>query len=159
MFTDFVSYINNKLKKKQIKDGNHRSMAPKKQVRSQKNAASAATPIATSAATTSRTATTTRDAPTVADTTVIVADVYKSYINDTPRRLKLIDAFMLFLVAVGVLQFVYCVLVTSYVSSQVMILLISYLLDLTVSCRLAVQCISIWIFNHCRSIRSYWCVL
>ncbi|KAK9381348.1 DAD family-domain-containing protein [Kockiozyma suomiensis] len=89
-------------------------MAPKKQVRSQKNAASAATPIATSAATTSRTATTTRDAPTVADTTVIVADVYKSYINDTPRRLKLIDAFMLFLVAVGVLQFVYCVLVTSY---------------------------------------------
>lgn len=34
----------------------------------------------------------------------------------TPQRVKLIDAFMAFLVVVGVLQFVYCVLVGNYVS-------------------------------------------
>lgn len=34
----------------------------------------------------------------------------------TPQRVKLIDAFMAFLVVVGGLQFVYCVVVGNYVS-------------------------------------------
>lgn len=34
----------------------------------------------------------------------------------TPQRTKLIDVFMAFLVVVGVLQFVYCILVGNYVS-------------------------------------------
>ncbi|BFZ62168.1 oligosaccharyltransferase complex subunit epsilon [Saitoella coloradoensis] len=46
------------------------------------------------------------------------AAVYKtlwhSYTTKTPQKLKILDAFMAFLVVVGVLQFVYCVLVGNY---------------------------------------------
>jgi oligosaccharyltransferase complex subunit epsilon len=37
------------------------------------------------------------------------------YVDTTPQRTKLVDAFMAFLVAVGVLQFVYCVVAGNYV--------------------------------------------
>ena len=37
------------------------------------------------------------------------------YRDTTPQRTKLLDAFMAFLVAVGALQFVYCVLAGNYV--------------------------------------------
>lgn len=42
--------------------------------------------------------------------------VYERYLSDTPSRTKLIDAFLVFLVVVGVLQFVYCVVAGNYVS-------------------------------------------
>src|SRR5205809_4879762 len=42
-------------------------------------------------------------------------DVWNKYTENTPQRVKLIDFFMAFLVVVGVLQFVYCVLAGNYV--------------------------------------------
>lgn len=45
----------------------------------------------------------------------VVVSIWQRYLDKTPQRTKLIDAFMGFLVVVGVLQFVYCVLVGNYV--------------------------------------------
>ena len=42
--------------------------------------------------------------------------IWDSYLKSTPQRVKLIDVFMAFLVVVGGLQFVYCVLAGNYVS-------------------------------------------
>lgn len=47
----------------------------------------------------------------------ILTALWTNYLNTTPQRVKLIDVFMAFLVLVGGLQFVYCVLVGNYVSS------------------------------------------
>ncbi|KAK9454343.1 DAD family-domain-containing protein [Dipodascopsis uninucleata] len=52
--------------------------------------------------------------PSAADTSKIIQNVVKSYWNDTPQRLKIVDSFLVFLVVVGVLQFVYCILVGNY---------------------------------------------
>lgn len=48
------------------------------------------------------------------DTSVAVSTLWKSYLDQTPERLKFIDAFQAFIVLSGVLQFMYCVLVTNY---------------------------------------------
>lgn len=40
------------------------------------------------------------------------------YLDTTPQRTKLLDAFMAFLVAVGALQFLYCILAGNYVRTQ-----------------------------------------
>jgi len=45
---------------------------------------------------------------------VAATTLWKSYIQQTPDRLKFIDAFLVFIVLSGVIQFVYCVLVTSF---------------------------------------------
>ncbi|KAK7204584.1 DAD family-domain-containing protein [Myxozyma melibiosi] len=84
-------------------------MAPKKQVKPPKSVVSKSGTASTSAGGVSGSS-----SPTVADTSAIIADVVKTYVRETPRKLKLVDAFMGFLVAVGVLQFAYCVVVTSY---------------------------------------------
>ncbi|KAL2270103.1 hypothetical protein VTJ83DRAFT_2287 [Remersonia thermophila] len=44
----------------------------------------------------------------------IVGNVFSHYLSTTPQRTKLLDAFMAFLVAVGALQFAYCVLAGNY---------------------------------------------
>lgn len=44
----------------------------------------------------------------------IAAGIWQDYVDTTPQRTKLIDVFMAFLVAVGVLQFVYCVIVGNF---------------------------------------------
>ncbi|CAG8983532.1 hypothetical protein HYALB_00004333 [Hymenoscyphus albidus] len=44
----------------------------------------------------------------------IAVGIWEKYIDTTPQRTKLIDVFMSFLVVVGVLQFVYCVVVGNY---------------------------------------------
>ncbi|MCJ1426515.1 oligosaccharyltransferase complex subunit epsilon, partial [Sticta canariensis] len=44
----------------------------------------------------------------------ILADMWRNYNSTTPQRVKLIDTFMGFLVLVGVLQFVYCVVAGNY---------------------------------------------
>ena len=46
----------------------------------------------------------------------VVMNIANYYLDSTPQRTKLIDAFMAFLVVVGALQFVYCVLAGNYVS-------------------------------------------
>lgn len=45
----------------------------------------------------------------------IVRNLWAYYKKDTPQRTKLIDVFMVFLMAVGVLQFLYCILAGNYV--------------------------------------------
>ncbi|KAF2224368.1 DAD family protein [Elsinoe ampelina] len=40
----------------------------------------------------------------------IALSIYRKYVDQTPQRVKLVDVFMGFLVVVGVIQFVYCVL-------------------------------------------------
>ncbi|KIL68172.1 hypothetical protein M378DRAFT_158707 [Amanita muscaria Koide BX008] len=40
--------------------------------------------------------------------------LWKAYTDTTPDRLKFIDSFLLFLMLSGVIQFVYCILVTDF---------------------------------------------
>ncbi|KAK4111794.1 oligosaccharyl transferase, partial [Canariomyces notabilis] len=44
----------------------------------------------------------------------IVANVAQHYLDTTPQRTKLLDGFMAFLVVVGGLQFLYCILAGNY---------------------------------------------
>ncbi|KAK0660968.1 Dolichyl-diphosphooligosaccharide--protein glycosyltransferase subunit dad1 [Lasiodiplodia hormozganensis] len=44
------------------------------------------------------------------DAQAIVNSVWRNYVNKTDQRTKLLDVFMVFLVAVGALQFLYCVI-------------------------------------------------
>ncbi|KAF2806960.1 defender against death DAD protein [Mytilinidion resinicola] len=68
------------------------------------------TPKSTPSATT-----TTSSKPLNANTAQdIVQNVWDKYVQRTPQRVKLLDSFMAFLVAVGALQFVYCVIVGNY---------------------------------------------
>jgi oligosaccharyltransferase complex subunit epsilon len=46
----------------------------------------------------------------------VALGIWQNYLDTTPQRTKLIDTFMVFLMVVGVLQFVYCVIVGNYVS-------------------------------------------
>ena len=43
-----------------------------------------------------------------------VQSLLKSYNDTTSPRLKLIDTFLLFLMLSGIIQFVYCILVTNF---------------------------------------------
>lgn len=47
----------------------------------------------------------------------VAQSIWNKYVTTTPQRTKLIDVFMAFLVVVGVLQFVYCIIVGNYVST------------------------------------------
>lgn len=42
--------------------------------------------------------------------------VWNNYVDKTSQRVKLLDAFLVFLMAVGLLQFVYCVIAGNFVS-------------------------------------------
>lgn len=44
----------------------------------------------------------------------LVASVWNNYIESTPQRTKLLDVFLAFLLAVGAVQFVYCVVAGNY---------------------------------------------
>ncbi|KAK3078715.1 hypothetical protein LTS18_006807 [Coniosporium uncinatum] len=57
----------------------------------------------------------------------IVNGIWDNYVKKTPQRTKLIDAFMAFLVVVGALQFVYCVIVGNFVSSLSVLLSVFFL--------------------------------
>lgn len=48
----------------------------------------------------------------------IVFGVWNKYVDQTPQRVKLLDTFMAFLIMVGVLQFVYCVIAGNYVRTM-----------------------------------------
>ncbi|KAK7061397.1 Dolichyl-diphosphooligosaccharide--protein glycosyltransferase subunit OST2 [Favolaschia claudopus] len=43
-----------------------------------------------------------------------VQSLWKAYNDQTPDRLKFIDAFLVFLMLSGIVQFAYCVLVTTF---------------------------------------------
>ncbi|TKA27314.1 hypothetical protein B0A54_16714 [Friedmanniomyces endolithicus] len=68
------------------------------------------------ALTNTKTATTlSKSAPrSVQEAQQILAEMWNSYVDKTAQRVKLLDTFMGFLVLVGVLQFVYCVIVGNY---------------------------------------------
>lgn len=48
----------------------------------------------------------------------VLGNIYQYYMKQTPQRTKLIDAFLLFLVVNGALQFLYCVLAGNYVRAR-----------------------------------------
>jgi oligosaccharyltransferase complex subunit epsilon len=43
-----------------------------------------------------------------------ISSLWKAYLDETPARLKLIDAFLFFLMLSGAIQFVYCVLISNF---------------------------------------------
>ncbi|TFL00603.1 DAD/Ost2 [Pterulicium gracile] len=53
-------------------------------------------------------------APTRPATRSPITSLLKAYSEQTPDRLKFIDAFLVFLMLSGVAQFLYCILVTNY---------------------------------------------
>ncbi|KAG9102507.1 oligosaccharyltransferase complex subunit epsilon [Ceratobasidium sp. 370] len=50
----------------------------------------------------------------VSSTTSAFQQLWRSYQNDTPDRLKLIDAFLVFIMVSGIVQFLHCVLVSNF---------------------------------------------
>lgn len=50
------------------------------------------------------------------DVQEIGVGIWNKYVDETPQRVKLLDAFLVFLILVGVLQFVYCVVAGNFVS-------------------------------------------
>ncbi|KAL1880809.1 hypothetical protein VTK73DRAFT_4979 [Phialemonium thermophilum] len=75
----------------------------------------------TTASTTSSAAPTTAAAPRLHKGTTspptwdqVVGNIVNRYLETTPQRTKLIDVFMAFLVVVGALQFLYCILAGNY---------------------------------------------
>ncbi|KIK21774.1 hypothetical protein PISMIDRAFT_681054 [Pisolithus microcarpus 441] len=52
--------------------------------------------------------------PVASETSVALTTMWKSYIQHTSDRLKLIDAFLVFIMFSGIVQFAYCVLVTNF---------------------------------------------
>lgn len=47
-------------------------------------------------------------------TSAAVQGLWKTYVDETPSKLKTIDAFLLFIMLSGIMQFVYCVVVTNF---------------------------------------------
>ncbi|KIS66912.1 dolichyl-diphosphooligosaccharide-protein glycotransferase [Mycosarcoma maydis] len=43
-----------------------------------------------------------------------LSTLYNSYVDNTPKRLKVIDAFLVFLMLSGMIQFLYCALITNF---------------------------------------------
>jgi oligosaccharyltransferase complex subunit epsilon len=64
-----------------------------------------------------RSSSTTSNVKNAQDVQQILQGIWQNYVDKTPQRVKLIDAFMAFLVLVGGLQFVYCVVAGNYVST------------------------------------------
>lgn len=78
-------------------------------------AAAASTPVATPAPKTTSTPSSSSSSSQGNAIQNVVDNLLSHYQKATPQRTKLLDAFMVFLVAVGALQFVYCVLAGNYV--------------------------------------------
>lgn len=84
----------------------------------------------------------------------VAVAMWDNYVKATPQRTKLIDVFMAFLVVVGVLQFVYCIIVGNYVSAVLSAGIEGNLTNIL----LAIQCIPLGIFGHCGTVRFDWYV-
>ncbi|KAI1209986.1 defender against death DAD protein [Annulohypoxylon truncatum] len=84
-------------------------MAPKKSAAAH-NVAAPATPASMSATT----ANTSVAKTSTNSSNGVFWNIWEHYVEKTPQRTKLIDVFMAFLVIVGILQFVYCVLAGNY---------------------------------------------
>jgi hypothetical protein len=85
----------------------------------------------------------------------IALGIWQKYLDTTPQRTKLVDAFMSFLVVVGVLQFVYCVIAGNYVRyfdgiARGQLLIMN---------QTAVQCFPFWLFGDGGTVRFDWYVV
>lgn len=89
--------------------------APKSTTQSA-HAAATTTPTAPVQTTPKPATTTTTTLSNKASAQDVALHVWQKYLNDTPSRTLLLDVFMLFLVLVGAIQFLYCILVGNYVS-------------------------------------------
>lgn len=87
------------------------TMAPKRHAAS----TSSASAHSTTTTTTSKLSSGPTTLKTNASTTDLALHVWDQYLTTTPQRTLLLDAFMAFLVLVGGLQFLYCILVGNYV--------------------------------------------
>ncbi|KAM0791522.1 hypothetical protein ACM66B_005972 [Microbotryomycetes sp. NB124-2] len=56
----------------------------------------------------------TRSSPLSSSFSESVSQLWSNYVRDTPRKLQLCDGFQLFLMLMGIAQFVYCILITNY---------------------------------------------
>lgn len=52
--------------------------------------------------------------PAAGDVGAIIADFRAKYAQHTPTKIKLIDGFLAYVLATGVLQFIYCALVGTF---------------------------------------------
>lgn len=91
----------------------HNTMPSKRHASSTTSAPAASTPTPTPKSLSSGPAT----LKTNASAAEIAQHVWQQYLATTPQRTLLLDAFMVFLVLVGGLQFLYCILAGNYVSS------------------------------------------
>jgi len=73
-----------------------------------------AAPAAPSSSTTTSTSSSAPASILSSASTAALRTLWIAYLDATSARLKLVDAFLVFLVLSGVAQFVYCVLVTSF---------------------------------------------
>lgn len=74
-----------------------------------------------------------------------IQQLWKSYLDDTPSKLKTIDAFLVFIMLSGIFQFLYCILVTNFpfnafLSGYVVLRLIQFWPNLTQALCLFVTC-------------------
>jgi oligosaccharyltransferase complex subunit epsilon len=46
--------------------------------------------------------------------TTVLRKFYDEYVNNTPKKLKIIDAYLLYVFLTGAIQFVYCCLVGTF---------------------------------------------
>lgn len=44
----------------------------------------------------------------------VLGDLWASYRDDTPKKLKLVDAYLAYIMATGIIQFLYCCLVGTF---------------------------------------------
>jgi len=101
------------------KRANARDITPSSAATTQAGPTTAGTvPAATGSSSTKPHKTSTASLATKDGWEQVVGTVWNHYLEDTPQRTKLIDAFMAFLVVVGALQFLYCVLAGNYVSPE-----------------------------------------
>ncbi|KAJ9164936.1 Dolichyl-diphosphooligosaccharide--protein glycosyltransferase subunit OST2 [Coniochaeta hoffmannii] len=97
------------------KRANARDITPSSAATTQAGPTTAGTvPAATGSSSTKPHKTSTASLATKDGWEQVVGTVWNHYLEDTPQRTKLIDAFMAFLVVVGALQFLYCVLAGNY---------------------------------------------
>ncbi|KAK4884163.1 hypothetical protein RN001_000434 [Aquatica leii] len=47
-------------------------------------------------------------------TTAVISKFYKEYTSKTPKKLKIIDAYLFYIVLTGIVQFGYCLLVGTF---------------------------------------------
>ena len=62
----------------------------------------------------------TKDIRNAQDMQEIAVGMWNNYVDKTPQRVKLLDAFLVFLMTVGMWQFVYCVIAGNFVSLDIL---------------------------------------